>query len=120
MMWLLVLVVIFMLMGGLWWGWPLLAGALGVSAVSDKPGALAHIMQLMRSYHITPAEVEATFNAPVDSQPAQPARSKGDIAKTLFIYLGAIFILAGISAYVSMFWASMGSMMRIFVTLGVG
>jgi hypothetical protein len=120
MMWLLVLIVIFMLMGGLWWGWPLLAGVLGLSAVTDKPGALAHITQLMRNYDITPAEVEANFNTPEDSRPSQPTRSKGDIAKTLFIYLGAIFILAGISAYVGMFWASMGSAMRIFVTLGVG
>lgn len=120
MIWLLILIVIFMLMGGLWWGWPLLAGILGVSAVSDKPGALAHIAQLMRSYDISLAEIEAAFNAPVHTQAVQPTRSKGDIAKTLFVYLGAIFILAGIGTYVSMFWASMGSAMRIFVTLGVG
>jgi hypothetical protein len=120
MIWLLALILIFLLMGGLWWGWPLAAGILGVSGVSDKPGALAHITQLMRSYNITPAEVEANFNAPHDSRHAQAARSKGDIAKTLFIYLGAIFILAGISTYISLFWASMGSAMRIFVTLGVG
>ena len=120
MMWLMMLVVIFMLMGGLWWGWPMLAGMLGVSAVSDKPGALAHIAQLMRNYDISLAEVADAFNAPVSSQAAHPTRSKGDIAKTLFVYLGAIFILAGISTYVSMFWASMGSGMRIFVTLGVG
>ena len=120
MIWLLALIVILVLVGGLWWGWPLLAGVLGLSAVTDKPGALAHIKQLMRSYDITPAEVEATFNTPADSRYAQPPRSKGDIAKTLFIYLGAIFILAGVSTYVGMFWASMGSVMRIFVTLGVG
>ena len=46
--------------------------------------------------------------------------ARGDIAKTLFVYLGAIFILAGIGTYISMFWGSMGSAMRIFVTLGVG
>lgn len=120
MIWLLILIVIFMLMGGLWWGWPLLAGVLGASAVSDKPGALAHIAQLIRNYDISLAEVAEAFNAPVSSQAAQQTRSKGDIAKTLFVYLGAIFILAGVSTYVSMFWPSMGSGMRIFVTLGVG
>ncbi len=120
MMWLLLLVVIFMLMGGLWWGWPLLAGLLGVSAVADKPGALAQIAQLMRNYDISLHEVETACNAAAHAQPAQASRSKGDIAKTLFVYLGAIFILAGIGTYVSMFWASMGSVMRVVVTLGVG
>ena len=47
-------------------------------------------------------------------------RSSGDIAKTLFTYLGAIFIVSGISTYIGTFWESMGSVMRVFVTLGVG
>src|SRR5262249_22580118 len=47
-------------------------------------------------------------------------RSAGDVAKTLFIYLGAIFIVAGISVYVGTFWNTMGSAMRVLSTLGVG
>ncbi len=35
------------------------------------------------------------------------------------IYLGAIFILAGIGTDIGMFWNRMGSVMRIVVTLGV-
>lgn len=120
MSWLLILIVLFVLIGGGMWGWPLLAGILGASSVTDKPGALAHITQLMRSHDITPAEVEAAFHTPATLRPVPARRSKGDIAKTLFIYLGAIFILAGISAYISTFWASMGSAMRVGVTLGVG
>ena len=115
---LLILIVILLLIGGGIWGWPLVAGALGLSAVTDKSGALKHIAQLMRTYDITLAEVETAFHAPAPADPAK--RSKGDIAKTLFAYLGAIFILAGIGTYVGMFWDSMGSAMRIFVTLGVG
>lgn len=120
MIWLLALIVIFVLMGGAWWGWPLLAGVLGVSSVTDKSGALANIAQLMRRYDITPAEVEAVFHTTATFQSVPSTRSKGDIAKTLFTYLGAIFILAGVSTYIGTFWVSMGSVMRILVTLGVG
>lgn len=115
---LLIVVVLLVLIGGWWWGWPLLAGILGASGVTDKASALENIARLMRNYDITPAEVDAAFHAPL--RPATGARSRGDIAKTLFIYLGAIFILAGISTYIGTFWAAMGSTMRVFVTLGVG
>lgn len=120
MIWLLILVALIVLVGGGWWGWPLLAGILGASSVSDKPSALEHIAQLMRDYDITPAEVEAEFKLPAAFRPVPAQRSRGDIAKTLFTYLGAIFILAGISTYIGTFWQSMGSAMRVLMTLGVG
>jgi hypothetical protein len=114
-----VIIVILLLIGGGVWAWPLLAGLLGISSVSDKPGALKHIAQLMHTYDVTPAEVETAFNT--NTTRSAPNRlSKGDIARTLFSYLGAIFVLAGISTYIGMFWDSMGSAMRILVTLGVG
>ncbi len=119
MIWLL-LIVMLVLVGGGWWGWPLLGGILGASSVTDKRSALASIAQLMRTYDITPAEVEAALHAPAAARAEPDRRSRGDIAKTLFIYLGAIFILAGISTYIGTFWQSMGSVMRVFVTLGVG
>jgi hypothetical protein len=120
MIWLLAIIVIFVLIGGGMWGWPLAAGILGASSVTDKAGALERIAELMRNYDITPAEVEAAFHAPVASRPELAKRSRGDIAKTLFTYLGAIFILAGISTYIGTFWQSMGSVMRVVMTLGVG
>jgi len=117
---LLVLIVIFLLIGGGIWGWPLVAGILGISSATDKFGALKNITQLMNTYDITPAEVETAFYAPGSSSSSATERSKGDIAMTLFSYLGAIFIIAGISTYIGMFWDSMGSTMRIFMTLGIG
>lgn len=118
MIWLLLIIVIFMLIGGGLLGWPLVVGILGVSGIADKPGGLERIVQLMRSHDITPAEVAAAYDAPAASVPVQ--RSSRDIARTLFTYLGAIFILAGIGTYIGTFWQSMGSAMRVFVTLGVG
>lgn len=117
---LLILIVILLLIGGGIWAWPLVAGVLGISSVADKPSALKQIMQLMNTYDITPVEIKTAFNEQASSSSSPTQRSKGDIAKTLFTYLGAIFILAGISTYIGMFWDSMGSAMRIFVTLGVG
>lgn len=114
------LIIVVVLIGGGIWGWPLVAGVLGLSSVTDKDGAVKHITQLMNTYAITPAEVETAFDTPVSSHSAATKRSKGDIAKTLFIYLGAIFILAGIGTYVGMFWDTMGSVMRVLITLGVG
>jgi len=117
---LLVLILFLILIGGGIWGWPLVAAALGLSTVTDKPGALKHIRQLMNTYDISPAEVDAVFHAPASAEDSPLKRSKGDIAKTLFTYLGAIFILSGIGTYIGSFWDTMGSVMRVFVTLGTG
>ncbi len=120
MSWLLILFVLCILIGGGWWGWPMVAALFGLSSVNDKPSALANIAQLMHRYDITPADVDAAFHNPASALTEPTRRSSGDVAKTLFSYLGAIFILAGISTYIGMFWDRMGSAMRIGVTLGVG
>lgn len=117
---LLALVVILLLVGGGVWVWPFIAGALGLSSVNDKSSALTHISQLMNTYGITPAEVESAFHTAATHENLSSERSKSDIAKTLFAYLGAIFILAGVGTYIGMFWDSMGGVMRVLVTLGVG
>jgi hypothetical protein len=120
MIWLFVLVILFVLIGGGLWGWPLVATIYGTNSVTNKTGALENIAQLMRNYDITPAEVEAAFHVPASPQTAPHKRNSSDIAKTLFSYLGAIFILSGISTYIGTFWDSMGSVMRVLVTLGIG
>ena len=100
-------------------GWPLAAALFGVKSVNDKAGALSKIVELMRTYDITPAEVAVVFRDPSLIETAPAKRSSGEVAKKLFTYLGAIFILAGIGTYIGMFWNRMGSVMRIVVTLGV-
>ena len=120
MTWLILLLVLLFVIGGGWWGWPLVAALFGVKQVTDKPGALARITELMRTYDISPDDVATAYRDPAPAHAAPVKRSGGEIAKTLFTYLGAIFILAGISTYIGMFWNRMGSVMRIVVTLGVG
>ena len=101
------------------WLWPLIVGVLGLSSATDKPSALLQIRHLMQTYGISLSEVETALNMPVANNFAHARRGKGEIAKTLFSYLGAIFILAGLGTYIGVFWESMGSAMRIIVTLGV-
>lgn len=113
------LILIVLIIGFGIWGWPVVAGLFGLSAVTDKATALKSITQLMNSYSISPAEVESAFQHPLESNVATAKTNKGDIVKTLFSYLGAIFILSGIATYIGMFWDSMGSIMRIVITLGV-
>lgn len=120
MTWLILLLVLLFVIGGGWWGLPLVAALFGVKQVTDKPSALSKIAELMRTYDITPDQVAVAYRDPALMQAEPAKRSGGDIAKTLFTYLGAIFILAGISTYIGMFWNRMGSPMRILVTLGVG
>jgi hypothetical protein len=120
MMGLLIIIIVLVLIGGGVWGWPLLAAALGIGIVTDKPSAVQHIRQLMTTHDITPEEVELAFNNPPPELAISEQRTKGDAAKTLFIYLGAIFIFAGIGTYIGMFWESMGTVMRITMTLGIG
>ena len=113
-------IILLVLIGGGFWAWPLLAAALGLSSVTDKPGAINHIRQLMRTYDVTIAEVETAFNEPTLDIAHNAKRNSGDVAKTIFAYLGAIFIVAGVGTYIGMSWNSMGSVMRVLVTLGVG
>ncbi|MDC9728105.1 MAG: hypothetical protein PSN04_02110 [Methyloprofundus sp.] len=115
-----VIIVIILFIGGGLWIWPLVASFLGLSSVTDKSSALKHIGQLMNTYDILPVEVESAFHSSNSHSLAVNTRSKGDIAKVLFAYLGAIFILAGMGTYIGMFWDDMGSTMRVLVTLGVG
>ena len=114
-----ILLLLLVFIGGGIWLWPLLAGVLGLSIANDRPSALLQIRQLMETHEITVKEVETAFNTPVSNNSTQVKRSSGDIAKTLFSYLGGIFILAGLGTYIATFWDSMGSIMRISVTLGV-
>lgn len=113
------LIIILLLIGGGLWGWPLIAGVFGLSTVTDKPRALKNIVQLMKTYELTPAEVSEAFQLPNTSDLTPTKDGKGHVAKTLFTYLGAIFILSGVATYIGMFWGSMGSIMRVLVTLGI-
>ncbi|WP_417227394.1 hypothetical protein [Amphritea sp.] len=113
----LVFLIIILLLGGAIW-WPILAGMLGITNITDKASAVHQITQLIERYDISLNEIDTALQTPANS--ILDNRSRGDILRTLLAYLGGIFILAGISTYIGMFWDSIGTTMRILTTLGVG
>lgn len=106
------------------------SGALGLGALgtflADKNASradiLSEIARTMRTHNITLAEIEDALksSAAQSETRAETKQRGGDIARTLFSWLGGIFIFAGLSVYIGMFWGSMSSGIRIFLTLGVG
>ncbi|MDO6564322.1 hypothetical protein Q4488_13080 [Amphritea sp. 1_MG-2023] len=116
----LLLIVLIVVIGLGVWGWPLLVGVIGLTRVTDKAEALQQIKQLMQTYEISLAEVETAYHIPAGLSAKTDVRGKSEIVRTLFAYLGGVFIVAGVSVYINLFWDDMGSVMRVIVTLGVG
>ena len=82
---LILLVVLLVVIGGGWWGWPLVAALFGVKSVTDKPGALTKIAELMRTYDITPAEVAVVFRDPALMGGARPAQRRRDRQDAVYL-----------------------------------
>jgi hypothetical protein len=85
--------------------------------MSDKSCVIASIASQMEQYGITLPELAAVLK-PGTSDSLRS--EKKDIALRLFFILGGVFVLAGVSVYMGMFWHQMNTPMRIFITLGVG
>lgn len=82
----------------------------------DKAIAVESILEQMRVQGVT---LDDLARAHAIASPIAP-RAKGEAVGKVFAWLGGIFIVAGLSAYIGMFWQDMNSVMRIIVTLGVG
>ncbi len=85
--------------------------------MTTKSEALATIVQLATSHDITVTEISQAMPAVSGKVQSKPA---GGTLSRVFSYLGGTFILAGIAAYIGMFWNSMGSLAHVLVTFGVG
>lgn len=79
-----------------------------------KTEALDKIVALAEEHEITADEIGArlTHQRTPDKQ--------NTIVKTLFGYVGGIFVFAGIGLLIGMMWDDMGSAQRVISTLGVG
>lgn len=82
---------------------------------------LSFLVEYMRTNGLTLEQLNAAWNStPVAAGEQKAKRSAGDIATKVMFFLGATLVFAGIGVYISMFWDSMSSAMRIMVTLGLG
>lgn len=83
--------------------------------MTSKQEAIAQILMLAAQNGISASEIELAM------KPEKSAEKSGSgIAMKIFSILGGVFVFAGISAYVGMFWGEMNSAMRVIITLGSG
>lgn len=115
----------------------LLIGALGWAVFAKSESPLSRVNNIvgkktpqehinfligyMRAQGLTPDQLKAAWDSlPAEATAPKPKRSTADIATKVMFFLGATLVFAGVGVYISMFWESMSSAMRIIVTLGVG
>ncbi len=85
--------------------------------MTSKQDILAQIVTLAAQNGISASEIESAISGGKTDKTLE--KSSG-IAMKIFSILGGIFIFAGISSYVGMFWNEMNSAMRVIITLGSG
>jgi hypothetical protein len=84
--------------------------------MTTKAQALATIVDLTRTHQISLADITSALG-----RPEIEANKKDALTLTrLFSYLGGIFILAGLSAFITLNWDYLNTAARILVTLGPG
>src|SRR5690606_7831838 len=77
--------------------------------------ALQEIAALARQHRLSLQEIAALLHHPGDKP-----KQAGEAVTKLFSYLGGIFCLAGICAYIGMFWDEMSGAVRVTLTFGTG
>ncbi len=82
-----------------------------------KYDAIQEIIAIAKRHDISTTEIESAM---CEGKITARTKSKSDVAMKLFAYLGGIFVFAGISVYIAMFWEDMNSAARIIITLGSG
>ena len=81
--------------------------------MSDKSSALQQISTLAQQSELTAKEI-------YDYLTHETPQERESLVTRVLAYLGAVFLLGGISAYAAMFWPEMSSIVRVVITLGLG
>lgn len=90
--------------------------------MTDKQDALQDIIDIAKRHNLSAADITgALFALPASGTPAALRKEGGDsILKKIFGYIGGIFILSGICAFIGMHWDEFGAAARVIITLGTG
>ena len=83
---------------------------------NEKETALTEIVGIAEKHDITADEIAARM---LQDAPKQ-ANYKGNLMKTIFSYIGGLFIFAGLGFFVAMLWDDFTSPVRVAVTFGSG
>lgn len=82
----------------------------------SRDQALEHIIKVATKHNITADEITARM---ISDQGARDKQS-GRLIKVILTYLGGVFIFAGLTSLVGMFWDELGSAARVVVSFGPG
>lgn len=83
---------------------------------NDKQSALNEIIGIAEKYDITADDITARMIKDAPEKEGYKTR----LFKTIFSYLGGLFIFSGLCTLVSMFWDDYNSATRVLVTFGPG
>lgn len=84
--------------------------------MDTQQDALSEIARIAQRHNLSLKEIAGALEKNTGEKEAR----NQSIVTRLLAFLGGVFILAGIGAYVSMFWDEMNSAARIIITLGSG
>ncbi|MCB9979248.1 MAG: DUF2157 domain-containing protein [Rhodospirillales bacterium] len=82
---------------------------------SNRSGALSRIVQIARANALTLEDIAGALALEKNTPEKSPA-----ILNRLFVYLGGIFLFAGLCALAGVLWDDMTSLQRIIVSFGSG
>jgi uncharacterized membrane protein len=84
--------------------------------MSTKEDALQDIISLVKHNNITFDEIKHAL----ETAPILASKPSSSVLSKLLGYIGGIFVFAGISVFIGMYWDDFGSAARVIVTLGTG
>ena len=84
--------------------------------MTPREQALAQIVALAQTHQLTSEQIQTALGKPQ----IEANKKDGSTLTRVFTYLGGIFILSGLSAFVAMNWEYLNSAARIIITLGPG
>src|SRR5687768_1458774 len=81
----------------------------------QKEEALQDIVALARHHNISLSEITQAL-----TQTEALKTQSNSVLSKLFGYIGGIFVFAGISVFIAMYWDDFNSAQRVITTLGTG
>jgi hypothetical protein len=83
--------------------------------MTDKQNALNQIKEIMDTHNISAHDLKA-LNIGKEAK----SKQNQDVFKTIFAYLGGLFIFSGLGTLVGLLWDDLNSPLRVLITLGPG
>lgn len=84
--------------------------------MTAKQDALVEVVDIIKRHGLTLEEVYAALQNTAEFK----AQKSGSLLMRIFGYLGGLFVISGVAAFIGMQWGDMGPVGQILCTLGIG